>query len=102
MERRTLMWGAARTFSTGKGASSVDGHPSRSLRHRSIPYRLGSSVTTHLRILRDLAALFGSCLLVFYIDISTPPSIAAGFAYVGIVLLAQRPNQARLAGFTAA
>jgi PAS domain S-box-containing protein len=59
-------------------------------------------VTTHLRILRDLAALLGGCLLVFYIDISTPPSIAAGFAYVGIVLLAQRPNQARLAGFSAA
>jgi two-component system, sensor histidine kinase and response regulator len=59
-------------------------------------------VTTHLRILRELAALFGGCLLVFYIDISTPPSVAAGFAYVGIVLLAQRPNQVRLAGFTAA
>jgi hypothetical protein len=58
-------------------------------------------VTTHLRILRELAALLGGCLLVFYIDISTPPSIAAGFAYVGIVLLAQRRNQARLAGFSA-
>ena len=66
------------------------------------PYRLGASVTTQLRILRDLAALLGGCLLVFYIDISTPPSIAAGFAYVGLVLLAQRPNQVLPAGFTAA
>ncbi len=46
--------------------------------------------------------MIGGCLLVFYIDISTPPVIAAGFAYVGIVLLAQRPNRPRLAGVTAA
>jgi PAS domain-containing protein len=58
-------------------------------------------VTAHLRLFRDLAALLGGCGLVFYIDISTPPVIAAGFAYVGLVLLAQRPNHSRLAGFTA-
>ena len=64
--------------------------------------RLRSAVTTHLRLLRDLTALLAGCALVFYIDVSTPPAVAAAFAYVGIVLLAQRPGNARLAGFTAA
>ena len=102
MQRRTLMPGAAWTFSTGKAASCAIWDTRAPPRRRSNLHRSGSSVATHLRILKDLVALLGGCLLVFYIDISTPPTIAAGFAYVGIVLLAQRPNQSRLAGFAAA
>ena len=53
-------------------------------------------------LIRDLAALFVGCAVVFFIDVTTPATLAASVAYPGLVLLALRDNNARLAVVTAA
>ncbi|MET0498743.1 MAG: ATP-binding protein [Steroidobacteraceae bacterium] len=53
-------------------------------------------------LIRDLAALFVGCAVVFFIDVTTPATFAASVAYPGLVLLALRDNNARLAVVTAA
>jgi len=59
-------------------------------------------VTSRHALLRDLAGLVGGCALVFFVDVSTPPTLAASVAYPGLVLLAQRDTHSRLATVTAA
>jgi len=51
--------------------------------------------------LLDLAGLLTGCALVFFVDVSTPPTLAASVAYPGLVLLAQRDHHSRLAVATA-
>jgi PAS domain S-box-containing protein len=51
--------------------------------------------------LLDLVGLLTGCALVFFVDVNTPPTLAASVAYPGLVLLAQRDNHSRLAIATA-
>ena len=53
-------------------------------------------------LLLDLVGLLTGCALVFFVDVSTPPTLAASVAYPGLVLLAQRDSHSRLAIATAA
>ena len=52
-------------------------------------------------LIRDLAALLVGCAVVFFIDVTTPATLAASVAYPGLVLLALRDNHSRLAVATA-
>jgi PAS domain S-box-containing protein len=52
-------------------------------------------------LLLDLLGLLTGCALVFFVDVSTPPALAASVAYPGLVMLAQRDSHSRLAIATA-